>query len=185
MKVHSFHEDLPKGQEGEKVFHEMYGGLLTRTDGRRGDLILTGTGEKVELKSEISYSSTDPSAPAARKFREAMRIPPPPRRKDWRPTLNLFVERYSSKEKNSPGGPWQAQGHGAEYYVHLFFGDGAVFAYRTDEMVKFMNENMSKYGPPFDVPNQGYNTVGFKVPRADMAHLEIPGMFPVWTPAAG
>ena len=182
MMRHNFRKDLPKGHEGERVLHEMHSEFLTRTDGKNGDFIYARSGEKkvLELKSEISYSSTNPNSDAAREFREAMRIPPPSRGRDWRPTPNLFVERYSSKETMSPGGPWQAQGHGAEYYVHLFFGDGAVFAYRTDEMVAFMEENMSKYDP-HDVQNQGYDTTGFRVPRAHVAHLEI-DLFPVWEP---
>ncbi len=171
MGRHNFHRDLPRGHEGERVFHEMYSGLLTRTDGKEGDFILTGTGEKVELKSEVSYSATDPDGEAARGFRDVWSIPPPKRGQ----TDNLFVERYSSKKAGTPGGPWQAQGHGAEYYVHFFLGDGAVFAYRTDEMVGFMEENVGRYSP-FDVRNPGYITVGFPVPRAHVANLEI-GLF--------
>ena len=175
---HNFHKDLPKGHEGERVLHEMHSEFLTRTDGKKGDFIYARSGKKkvLELKSEISYSSTDPDSDAAREFREAMRIPPPPKGGDWRLTPNLFVERYSSKEAMSPGGPWQAQGHGAEYYVHLFFGDGAVFAYKTDDMVDFMKENMGRYRQ-IDVRNPGYTTVGFPVLRAHVAHLEI-DLFP-------
>ena len=174
MGKHDFREDLPKGHDGEWVFHEMHKGLLTRTDGKRGDFILVRTGEKVELKSEVSYSATDPSADAAREFREAMGIPTP--RDGWRQTENLFVERYSSKEAKSPGGPWQAQKHGAEYYVHLFLGDGAFFAYRTGDMVDFMEKNRHKYRLR-DVWNQGYTTAGYPVPRADVARLEVHDLF--------
>lgn len=187
---HDFRSDLPKGHVGERVLHEMQTEFLTRTDGKKGDFLysragITPAGKKkvLELKSEISYSAGDPDCDAAKKFREVMRIPPPPREADWKPTPNLFVERYSSIDAGSPGGPWQAQEHGAEYYVHLFFGDGAVFAYRTDDMVAFMEENMSRRGyKQHDIRNHGYITVGFAVPRAHVAHLEI-DLFPVWTPA--
>lgn len=178
MTRHNFHSDLPKGHEGERIFHEIHSGLLTRTDGKEGDFVLARTGEKVELKSETSYSATDPFGPTAMEFRKSMSIPPPPTPKGWRQTDNLFVERYSSKDAGTPGGPWQAQTHGATYYVHFFVGDGAIFTYRTDDLVGFMEENMNKYRP-FDVPNQGYITVGFRVPRADVEHLEIRDLFPV------
>jgi hypothetical protein len=175
MGKHDFREDLPKGHGGEEVFHKMQRGFLDRTDGKEGDFTLrTSKKEVVELKTEVSYSAGDPQAEQALEFREAMGIPTP--RDGWRQTDNLFVERYSSKEAKSPGGPWQAQKHGAEYYVHLFLGDGAFFVYRTDDMVGFMEENKHEYRLR-DVRNQGYTTAGYTVPRADVARLEIHDLF--------
>lgn len=174
--MHNFHKDLPKGHDGERVFHEMHSECLTRTDGKKGDFIYNPDGKLLELKSEISYSTTDPSAPEALEFRKTMSIPPPNSPNGWRQTGNLFVERYSSIEAGTPGGPWQAQTHGAEYYVHLFLGDGKFFVYRTDDMVDFMEKNMGKYRQ-VDVRNPGYTTVGFPVPIAHVAHLEL-DLFP-------
>lgn len=174
----NFRRDLPKGHGGEKAIHKMHSELLIRTDGKEGDFIYVPDDELLELKSEISYSAGDPDCDAARGFRDAMRIPPPPGGGDWRPTPNLFVERYSSIEAGTPGGPWQAQTHGVKYYVHFFPGDGAIFAYRTDDMVEFMEENMGNYRQ-IDVRNPGYTTVGFPVLRAHVAHLEI-DLFPAW-----
>jgi hypothetical protein len=175
MKRHSFSADLPWGQACERAFHEMHRGFLTRTDGRRGDFIVIATGDKLELKSE-SYSTTDPFGPEAVRFREAMRIPTPDR--GWRrPSPNLFVERYSSEAEETPGGPWQAQKNGAVWYVHFFAGDGKVFAYRTDDMVDFMERNMHKYRL-CEIQNQGYITVGYPVPRARVEHLEVRDLFP-------
>ena len=183
MGRHNFREDLPKGHGGEKVFHKMNSDLLIRTDGKEGDFIFVPDNKILELKSELSYSTTNPFSLPALEFRKALRIPPPSSPKGWRQTDNLFVERYSSEAAMSPGGPWQAQGHSAEYYVHFFPGDGAVFAYRTDEMVDFMEKNIDKRGyEPFPVWNPGYTTIGFRVPRVDVAHLEIRDMFPAWEP---
>ena len=175
MEKHDFRKDLPKGHGGEGVFDKMQRGFLDRTaDGKEGDFILVRTGHLLELKSEVSYSAGNPQAEQALEFRKAMRIPTP--RDGWRQTGNLFVERYSSKEAKSPGGPWQAQKHGAEYYVHLFLGDGAFFVYRTDDMVDFMEKNKHKYSLR-DVCNQGYTTAGYPVPRAAVARLEIHDLF--------
>lgn len=179
MKIHSFQEDLPKGHGGEKMLHGMYDDLLIRTDGKRGDFIWRPDKKILELKCEISYSATIPSLQTARDFRDAMSIKAP--KDGWRRTDNLFVEKYSSEADGSPGGPWQAQTHSAEYYVHFFFGDGSIFAYRTDEMVDFMNENEGRYRLR-PVRNEGYTTMGYPVPRADVAKLEIHSMFPAWIP---
>lgn len=180
MKIHVFQEDLAEGHGGEEMLHWMYDDLVIRTDGKRGDFIWIPDRKVLELKCEISYSATIPSLQAARDFRTALSIKPP--KAGWTRTDNLFVEKYSSEADESVGGPWQAQKHGAEYYVHFFFGDGSIFAYRTDEMVDFMNKNEGRYRL-CPVRNEGYTTMGHPVPRADVARLEIRGMFPAWVPA--
>ncbi len=176
MKTYDIAKDLDKGQMAETWFLEMFRRFLIRTDGKRGDFIVRADGEKLELKSEF-YVTASPAG-RAMDFRTAMSIPNPP--DGWARTPYLAVERFSSVVAESPGGPWQAQSHGAKYYVHFFVGDGKVFAYRTDDMLNFMKsslkENPRKYRK-FRCNNTGYTTTGFLVPRVYVKDLEI-DLFP-------
>lgn len=179
MKTYDFTKDLYKGQMGEAWFLEMFRQFLIRTDGKSGDFIVRADGEKLELKSEF-YVTASPGGRAL-EFRTAMSIPNPP--SGWPQTPNLAVERFSSVKARTPGGPWQAKSHGAEYYAHFYVGDGRVFAFRTDDMLGFMRaslkENPRRY-KTFRCNNSGYITAGYLVPRAAVKHLEIRGMFPAW-----
>jgi len=177
-KTYDIAKDLDKGQGAEAWFLEMFRRFLIRTDGKRGDFIVRADGEKLELKSEF-YVTASPGGQAM-EFRTAMSIPNPP--DGWSTTPHLAVERYSSLAAESPGGPWQAQTHGAKYYVHFYVGDGKVCAFKTDDMLGFMKaslkENPRRYRG-FKCVNPGYITTGYLVPRADVEHLEI-DLFPAW-----
>jgi len=181
MKVYDFPKDLvDKGHAAEAWFGAMYEQLLTRTDGKSEDFILRACGSKVELKSEF-YVIGSPAG-RAMEFRTAMSIPNPS--DGWPTTPFLAVERYSSMAAESPGGPWQAQAHGAKYYVHFYVGDGTICAFRTADILNFMKaslkENLRKY-KPFWCNNPGYTTTGYLVPREAVKDLQI-DLFPAWTP---
>jgi len=175
-----FNKDNPWGVTCERVFAEIYGGYVRQIDGLRGDLVLLRrNGELVELKSESYSTNTDPFSDENMKFRRDAGIPDPPGR-GWAPSKNIAVERWSSESEEKPGGPWQAQKNGVKWYVHFFAGDGEVFAYRTADLVKFMDRALEEdpgrfWKIPFD--NGEYTTITYVVPREAVMHLEVFGLF--------
>ncbi len=184
MKTYDITKDLNRGQIAEAWFDEIYKRLLIRTDGKRGDFIVRADREKLELKSEF-YVTASPAG-RAKEFRDALSIPNPP--DGWPQSDRLAVERFSSVKARTVGGPWQANSHGAKYYAHFYVGDGRVFAYRTDDMLSFMRASLKKDPrryQTFRCNNPGYTTVGYLVPREEVADLEIRDMFPAWAPAVG
>jgi len=187
MPRSDFRNDHPWGQDCERVFHEMYGGRVRRTDGRKGDFVLIPGGERLELKSE-AYSTSYPFADRNKLFRRVMGIQPPPDDRGWDRSPNIAVEVWSS-EFEKRGGPWQAREHGVPYYAHFFVADGKVFVYRTDLLVAYMEkivlrrietdpgrwlitrDNKDGLYKRFRKQNAGYVTTGYAVPRREAAKV--------------
>jgi len=140
-----FNDQLKQGHKGEILFMEVFPFELERTDGRGADFIIKLTNQTLELKTD----SYDPLK-----------------------TSNYFMERYSSKEKQSPGGPFQAESKGIEYYAYMFSKTKEYTVFRTKELVKYLNENMDEK-KLIGVPNKTYITQGYKVDRASVAHLVV------------
>jgi len=180
MRKSSFRRDLPWGKECERAFAKLHSGYVELTDGLRGDLTLPRrNNELAELKSESYSTNTDPLSEENMRFREAAGIPNPPGR-EWKPSRNIAVERWSSESERKPGGPWQAQKHGVKWYMHFFAGDGKIFAYLADELVEFMDRALKKNPNRFDefrFDNGGYTTMVYVVPRDAVKHLEVYGLF--------
>ncbi len=142
--MHNFNASLQKGKLGEKwLFENWPHPGLTPLDGRKSDFIDVRTQRRVELKTD-SY--------------------------DMDNTANFFIEQWSDVDKMKPGGPTQALLHNSELWVYLFIQNKTYFVFETQELVDFMKENAHKYAV-VTVNNRGWTTVGFKVPRADVAHL--------------
>jgi len=176
----NFNKDHPWGVACEEAFGKIYGGYVKQADGLRWDFtLLRRNNERVELKSESYSTDSDPHGDENVRFRRDAGIPDPPGR-GWEPSKNLAVERWSKESERKNGGPWQAREHGVEWYVHFFAGDGEVFAYRTDDLVEFMDralaENPNRFRRiPFD--NGEYTTIAYVVPREAVMHLEVFGLF--------
>lgn len=138
----NFHKDLQAGKLGEEVFAKLFVGLR-KTDGRKGDFEQPNTGAKIELKTDMYGMQKTP---------------------------NFFIERYSSVEVGSPGGPWQAAQHGCEYFVYWYAADQVGFVWRTADLVKQLEAIMGQL-KPVEVRNKRWTTVGFKVPRSALIPL--------------
>lgn len=135
--MRNFQADLKRGQDGEKQFLALFTKLVG-TDGRRGDIVAPDG--KIELKTDF-YKLAD--------------------------TPNFFIERYSSVEVMSPGGPWQAKAHGCKYFVYYYAGDRQGYIFLTDDLVREL-EVLEVAGrlKPVEVRNKKWTTVGYKVPRS-------------------
>jgi hypothetical protein len=84
---------------------------LTRTNGRVGDFI-SPDGYIIELKCD-SYSGSP----------------------------NYFIERYSSIEKKSPGGPYQSKEKGVTDFVYFFVAEGTIHWFNVNQLVEWLEEH--------------------------------------------
>lgn len=106
-----------------------------------GDLMLVrqnGVVQFVELKCESSYSSND--------------------------TPNLAIERFSSIERQSPGGPWHTD---ADFYVHIYT-DGLLVVMSRRKLVNWIQSELARNANAFSyrkIPNQGWTTGTYLIPR--------------------
>lgn len=139
----SFKQSLGKGEVGEILFYEAHNGELERLDGRKSDFRVRETGAGLELKSD---------------FYEMAK------------TQNFFFERYSDKDKQSPGGPFQAQKNGSNLFVYFYIKDLTFFIFKTDALVAYLEENESSLKSR-DIPNSRYTTMGYLVPRESLHGL--------------
>jgi len=112
--------------------------LLNYQGSTQGDgrkVDLVFEGETVELKTD-SYSMDD--------------------------TANFFMERYSDVDTLKEGGPWRAVD--CDWFVYLFINQKTFFWFRPKELCAFLDE-YTKDKKPKMIPNKGWTTVGFTVPR--------------------
>jgi hypothetical protein len=133
----NFQKDLKRGQASEAHFLTLFTGLKG-TDGRKGDL-LAPNGTKIELKTDFY---------------------------DIKKTANYFMERYSSVETGSPGGPWQAQANNCTYFVYYYSISQTGFIFTTNELIAQLEPlEQQKRIKAAEVRNIRWTTVGYKVPR--------------------
>jgi len=107
----------------------------------KGDLLIArsdGGVQFVEVKCESSYTRTT--------------------------TPNLAIERYSSIERHSDGGPWSTD---ADFYAHIYT-DGLLVIMNRKRLVAWLESELARDPHAFayrEIPNQGYVTGTFLVPR--------------------
>lgn len=92
-KTFDFSKQRELGEAGEAAFHAKYPALIPHPLGPKGVDFATPNGLWVELKCDS-------------------------RRADETP--NAFIEVWSNVSRKVPGGPWQAYGKGADYFVYRF-----------------------------------------------------------------
>lgn len=138
-----FQDDLKFGQKAEQDFAEQF--KLTRTDGRKGDLITAG-GDVVELK-------TDRYNPAE--------------------TVNFIIERYSYG--NMPGGPWQAKQHGVKYFVYRFDATDEIYVFDVNKLCQTVEEAVQFYDVKLeDKVNENHITRFYRIKRHHLKKIRLP-----------
>lgn len=137
----NFEKDLTKGKKGEQLFLEYAPFNLIALNGRESDFV-DEFGDTWELKSD-QY--------------------------DMDKTSNFFIEVISNDNNFKKGGPWQAAEHGSKYWVYFFPKNMKAFIFDTLQLVEWLNLN--NHFETIRIPNKFYNTIGIKVPRADLKHL--------------
>jgi len=139
--MHNFHSSLAKGKAGEALFLENFP-TLKNLNGRESDFIAPD-GTLWELKTD-SYNMDK--------------------------TANFFFERYGNLSKLSPGGPWQALKHGSTQFAYMFTQNSKVFIFKTENLVFHLERILPDF-EAINIPNKGYITVGYKIPRELLAHI--------------
>src|SRR5574338_525652 len=77
---------------------------------------------------------------------------------------NFFFERWSCNVKQKPGGPWRAEQDKVKWFAYWFVEENTVFLFRTGELIERL-ESLDLERFRTTVPNKGYVTEGFAVPR--------------------
>lgn len=143
-KMHYFHQSLKVGQAGEAAILELVPGL-TRLSGRKSDFSLND--ELIELKRD-TYSVHK--------------------------TANLFIERWSNFEAQKPGGPWQSITHGSTQYWYFFSQNKRLYQFKLADLLEQLEAwELSEKPKLISVPNKGYTTKGYKVPRELLLSIAI------------
>ena len=81
-------------------------------------------------------------------------------------TKNFFIEKYSSIENSTLGGPFRSTN--TTYYAYFYIKDNLLFLFKTDILLKVL-ESVCANLELVPVPNMGYTTGGYKVPRSLIA----------------
>lgn len=141
--TYAFKAQLRAGQIGEIIYQAAHRDDLLKLDGFQSDFIHKPTGQGLELKTD--YYPLDK-------------------------TPNFFFERYSNKEKGTPGGPWQAMGHGSDLFVYFYVSSLTYFTFDTKALVGKL-EQLIPALEPWDVRNKTHTTVGYRVRRDELTEL--------------
>jgi hypothetical protein len=139
----SFKGSLRMGDLGQRLFYEAFCDELEPIDGFTGDFKFRDSDVKLELKTDFY---------------------------DMRKTPNFFIERFSSVEKESPGGPWQALEHGCKYYAYFYVNNLTLFIFDTEILTRELKKILKDFEPTH-IKNKTWTTEGYRVPRARLNHI--------------
>jgi hypothetical protein len=131
----SFTSSLKLGEIGQCLYYQANAGKIELLDGFKSDFRCMESGRGIELKTDYWAMAKTP---------------------------NFFFERYSDKDKQSPGGPWQALEQ--ESALYFYVKDLRLFQFDTRELVTEL-EKITPNLKPYDVKNSTYITQGYRVPR--------------------
>lgn len=140
----SFKNDLKVGHSGEEFIVSLHPDKLQQLDGRTGDIIILSSGELIEVKTDKRANSTG----------------------------NIFLEHYSHKTKQTPGGPWQAAKNNCKYFLYLFFPCKSIYLYETQALIDYIiaNEDDLRY---HIVNSSKSNASGYITSIIAIRHLEL------------
>jgi hypothetical protein len=98
-------------------------------------------------------------------------------------TANFFIERWSDVESKRPGGPWQALGKGAQLLIYLYLfkdkdGKQQEKWYRLIGLESLTRriEDAKMNLKVVQIPNKGWTTEGYLVPREFVKDLAREGL---------
>ena len=141
-KVYNFKKQLAKGKKSEKDFLKAFEveDTISKISGRDGDFRINWSGQIVELKTDYY-----PDSP------------------------NIFLERWSvwhakNDERNKPGGVWQSKGHEVSILAYWVRQPNELFLFDVEKLAKEFDEKSRSL---ILVPNQGYRSGGYKIPKEE------------------
>jgi hypothetical protein len=131
----NFKTQLKAGQLGEVLYLSAHP-ELTRTDGMTADFLMDD-GKGIELKTDFYTVEATP---------------------------NFFMERWSVKEQEKPGGPWQSASKGVDYFAYFYVPSLVVYTFPVDRLLARLKE-LEPTLAPFPIKNSSYTTIGYRVAR--------------------
>jgi len=137
--IHKFKDSLVLGDRGEKLLLDTYS-YLKPANCDAHDVVDTRYNSTVEIKTDYYPMSKTP---------------------------NFFIEKYSDDYKFKAGGLDRAAIHKTDIFLYQFINDKTIFWFDdipkalviVDKFVREHNLQLIK------IPNKGYNTLGYKIPR--------------------
>lgn len=142
-----FKKQLEIGKQGQQIFLSGYHETLLPLTGRNTDFRIESgpnAGKLLELKSD-QYAHDA--------------------------TANFFLERWSVHEKKAPGGPWQSLLKGCHVFVYLYAADGIYYQFEDLQALIARVQDRMPQSKLIRIPNKGYTTTGWKVPRSMLEDL--------------
>ncbi len=139
-----WNSDLRFGQLGEKWLCEQYPDKLEQLDGKGSDLRFIASWFGVQVKCD---------------------------RRSHLQTGNMFIERYSHKERQTPGGPWKAAEDGSFYFAYLFWPTKHLVCYTVCDLLELLENPHYNFR---EVKVSGAsNALGYLVPLEAAHHIQL------------
>lgn len=139
-EVFGFKKQLSIGNIGEERFQKDFEKQVEERIGhKRGSDFTLKCGTLLELKSD-----------------------------SYRAAKNFFIETISMDTTGVIGGPWQARGKGARFFIYKFIDSNG---YHCFELTKATLQAMSELCVPKrkkSVRNVSYNTIGYAIPIGEL-----------------
>ncbi len=143
MGVYGFKRQLSIGKVGEIIFEEAHCRDLLRLDGFKSDFQCKTSGDTYELKTDMWGMEKTP---------------------------NFFFERWSDRDKGTPGGPWQARVNGTTFFVYFYVSNLTYFRFNTEKLITALEPIIERITPT-EVVNTKHTTIGYRVPRTLVQEL--------------
>jgi hypothetical protein len=142
QKIFNFASQVEVGTAGELRFLERYP-RLSRKGLKECDFAMPN-GQWIELKTD-SRAEKD--------------------------TGNFFFEVHSNLDRGTPGGPWQAYGKGADFFVYQF-SCGAEWWFPCEPLILFLEKTNMQWEAK-KIGNEGWAAAGLVVPVDAVRHLAL------------
>ena len=142
-KVFDFKIQYKIGDDGQQLMVLRFPKELQLQEGKNPDLKILSTGDLVELKTD-TYSFS-PIFSVSKKL-----------------TPNLFMEKYSDKDRQMIGGPWRAKSEGCKYFAYFFLNNDLLYLFETDTLVQLLDVIVLNM-PLKNIPNKGWITQGYPI----------------------
>lgn len=141
-KQFGFKEQLKIGDEGERIFQEVYkNGDITLFEGRDYDFDRVSDGKRIELKTDTYVNSP-----------------------------NFFFERWSDMDRKKPGSVWQSIDK-ADVFIYFFINEMTYYEFEYMQQLLTTLDDLIITIKPTVIRNRGWTAEGYKVPKTLLSSL--------------
>lgn len=180
-KLYKFKDQLSAGEQGEKLIYNLSPEEFENFDSgkvnlnRKGDLITKWSPNISDLSifsgwaPQLNPVKIEVKSDSHKKAKIAFATGQTP---------NEFHEEFSQVERQIRGGAWQAKDHGTLILIYQFYipelDIHEASIYRVDQLLDRLQTLISskKYRGHL-VRNNGYNTLGYAIPRTELSDIAV------------